>query len=54
MDDKIIEDARTKYIIGELDENGWKAAIQKWRTNRGDQLIEDFQKQYDSAQANRK
>lgn len=54
VDDKIIEDARTKYILGELDDNGWKAAIEKWRTNRGGQLIEEFQQQYDSAQANRK
>ncbi|WP_165452689.1 extracellular solute-binding protein [Paenibacillus thalictri] len=54
VDDKIIEDARTKYILGEIDDNGWKASIEKWRTNRGDQLIEEYQKQYDSAQANRK
>jgi putative aldouronate transport system substrate-binding protein len=47
VDEKIVDDARAKYIMGELDESGWKAAIEKWRTNRGDQLTAEFQKQYD-------
>lgn len=49
VDDKIIGDARTKYIMGELDESGWNAAIEKWRASRGDQMTAEFQKQYEVA-----
>ncbi|MBO9606392.1 MAG: hypothetical protein J7639_10595 [Paenibacillaceae bacterium] len=46
VDNKIIDDARIKYIMGELDEKGWNEAIQKWRISNGDKLINDYNEQY--------
>ncbi|MCR8635823.1 extracellular solute-binding protein [Paenibacillus radicis (ex Xue et al. 2023)] len=46
VDPKIIDDARTKYIMGELDEKGWSDAIQKWRSSNGDKLIKEYADQY--------
>jgi putative aldouronate transport system substrate-binding protein len=46
VDPKIIDDARTKYIMGQLDEKGWNDAIQKWRSNNGDKLIKEYEDQY--------
>jgi putative aldouronate transport system substrate-binding protein len=42
----IIEDARTKYILGKIDEAGWKQAIEQWRKAGGDKVIEEFTAQY--------
>ncbi|MFD0681279.1 MULTISPECIES: extracellular solute-binding protein [unclassified Paenibacillus] len=38
----IIDDARTKFILGKLDEAGWKQAIEQWRKAGGDKVIEEF------------
>jgi putative aldouronate transport system substrate-binding protein len=46
VDIKIIEDARSKYIMGQLDEKGWNDAIAKWRSNNGDKLIKEYNEQY--------
>jgi putative aldouronate transport system substrate-binding protein len=46
VDQKIIDDARTKYIMGQLDLDGWNAAIDKWRKNNGDKLIKEYNDQY--------
>ncbi|TVY08822.1 extracellular solute-binding protein [Paenibacillus cremeus] len=46
VDPKIIDDARTKYIMGQLDEKGWNDAIQKWRSSNGDKLIKEYEEQY--------
>ncbi|GGD47016.1 extracellular solute-binding protein [Paenibacillus nasutitermitis] len=43
---KIISDARTKFIIGELDEAGWKSAIESWKKNGGEQIIKEFTEEY--------
>lgn len=44
--DKIINDARTKYISGQLDEAGWNKAVEQWRQNGGDQVIEEYTQAY--------
>lgn len=46
--DKIINDARVKYIMGELDENGWKAALDNWRKSGGDKVLEELTKEYEA------
>jgi putative aldouronate transport system substrate-binding protein len=40
--DRIINDARTKYIMGEINDAGWEAAVSKWRTSGGDKILEEF------------
>lgn len=47
--DKIIEDARIKYIMGEIDEAGFDAAVAKWRKDGGDKIIEEYTAAYNSA-----
>jgi putative aldouronate transport system substrate-binding protein len=40
--DKIINDARVKYIMGELDEKGWQQATDNWRKSGGDKVLEEL------------
>ncbi|TBL69694.1 extracellular solute-binding protein [Paenibacillus thalictri] len=44
--DKIISDARVKYIMGELDDKGWKAALDSWRKSGGDKVLEELNQEY--------
>ncbi|MDE1547593.1 extracellular solute-binding protein [Jeotgalibaca caeni] len=37
--DQIITDARVQYIAGQIDENGWKDAIELWKQSGGEDLI---------------
>ena len=41
-----INDAKIKYVIGELDLDGWKAAIEDWKAAGGDQIIKEYTEQY--------
>jgi putative aldouronate transport system substrate-binding protein len=43
---KIIEDAMTKYIMGKLDDAGWKQEIDKWKANGGDKVIAEYTADY--------
>ncbi|MCL6456735.1 MAG: extracellular solute-binding protein [Gorillibacterium sp.] len=47
--DKIIEDARVKFIMGTLDESGFNAAVEKWKQDGGNQIIEEYTKAYNEA-----
>lgn len=40
--DTIIIDATFNYIIGQIDEQGFDEAVEKWRTTGGDDVIEEF------------
>lgn len=44
--DKIINDATTKYIMGQIDDAGWDAAVDQWRKAGGDKIIEEYTAQY--------
>ncbi|MDF2922328.1 MAG: ytcQ 2 [Paenibacillaceae bacterium] len=46
---KGMTDAQTKYVLGELDEAGWNSAIEKWRKDGGDKVIEEFTAAYNKA-----
>jgi putative aldouronate transport system substrate-binding protein len=39
---RIIEDARVKYVMGEIDDAGWQAAVNSWRTGGGDKVLEEM------------
>src|SRR5690606_32434084 len=43
---KIIEDARIKFILGDIDEAGWAKAIESWKKNGGQNIIEEFSAEY--------
>ncbi len=43
---KIITDARIKFIMGTLDEEGFYKEVEKWRAQGGDQIIADYTELY--------
>ncbi|KRF06809.1 hypothetical protein ASG89_18325 [Paenibacillus sp. Soil766] len=44
--DKIISDTQIKFILGEIDEAGWAKAIEEWKKNGGQKIIEEFTTAY--------
>lgn len=44
--DSIITSANTKYIVGQLDEAGYKAELERWRTQGGDDYIKEINEEY--------
>lgn len=44
--EQIIDDARTQYICGQIDDAGFEAAAQQWLDRGGDRLIEEINKLY--------
>lgn len=47
--DKIITDARIKYMSGQLSDEGWYAEMQRWRDSGGDDVIREVNAAYDAA-----
>lgn len=47
--DKLIEDARTKFIMGALDENGWNKVVEQWKQNGGSKVIEEYTAEYNKS-----
>ncbi|WPC09609.1 extracellular solute-binding protein [Globicatella sp. PHS-GS-PNBC-21-1553] len=48
---KIIEDATVQYIMGEIDKDGFKAAVSQWREQGGDQIILEYEEAYKLSQS---
>lgn len=48
--DKIIEDARVRFIMGDTDENGWNQAVAKWLNDGGQKVIDEYTSAYNEAQ----
>ncbi|MBT2758873.1 extracellular solute-binding protein [Mesobacillus foraminis] len=48
--DNIINDARTKFIVGQIDEAGFKDAIELWKKSGGDKYVEEINKLHKEAQ----
>lgn len=46
---KIIDEARTKYVMGAIDDKGWDSAIQKWLDNGGKAIIEEYSSAFQSS-----
>lgn len=44
--EQIIDDARTQYICGQIDDAGFEAAAQQWLDRGGDRLIEEINQLY--------
>ncbi|WP_411350135.1 extracellular solute-binding protein [Paenibacillus sp. WLX2291] len=44
--DKIIYDARVKYIMGEIDDAGYSEAITNWKNLGGNRIIEEYNAAY--------
>jgi putative aldouronate transport system substrate-binding protein len=50
---KEMDDARNKYLIGAIDEAGWKKALEDWRKAGGDQVTKELNAEYANAQKNK-
>ncbi|SFL58393.1 putative aldouronate transport system substrate-binding protein [Paenibacillus sp. 1_12] len=44
--DKTINDARIKYIMGEIDESGYLKAVELWNTSGGNQVMKELNEEY--------
>ncbi|OAS15638.1 extracellular solute-binding protein [Paenibacillus oryzisoli] len=44
--DKISRDAQIKFIMGEIDEAGYKKSLEQWSKAGGDQIIKEFTEDY--------
>lgn len=44
--DAIIKDARVKYIVGQLDDAGFKAEMERWHKSGGDEYIKEMNAEY--------
>ncbi len=40
--DQIIGDARIQYIAGQIDDDGWNAAIKQWQKQGGDDIVKEM------------
>lgn len=46
--DAIMSEANTKYIVGQISEDDWKAALERWKSQGGDKVIEEINAQYEA------
>lgn len=46
--EQIITDAQTKFIMGQIDEAGWKAEVERWRKSGGDQMAAEYKESYEN------
>ncbi|NHN30466.1 extracellular solute-binding protein [Paenibacillus agricola] len=47
---QILVDAKVKFIMGKIDESGWKAAIDKYKSAGGDQTAKEYAEAYAKTQ----
>ncbi|UQZ83275.1 Lipoprotein LipO precursor [Paenibacillus konkukensis] len=45
--EQFITDAETRFIMGKLDEAGWRAEIERWRKAGGDRMAREYQEAYE-------
>lgn len=44
--DAIINEARTRFIVGQITEEQWKSEIERWKTQGGNDVIKEMNEQY--------
>ena len=47
--DQLISDARVQYVVSQIDEAGFKAAIEQWYTQGGQKIVEEYTAAYQAA-----
>jgi putative aldouronate transport system substrate-binding protein len=47
--EKILIDATIKYIMGDIDEKGFDAQVEKWKKSGGDAMKEEYEEAYKTA-----
>lgn len=51
--DAIIEQANTKFIVGQINEDQYKQELERWKQNGGTEYIKEINEQYKQAQKNK-
>lgn len=46
---KLIIDATIKYIMGEIDDKGFKAEVKRWKESGGDQMKKEYEEAYEKS-----
>lgn len=46
--EQLITDAQTKFIMGNIDEAGWRAQVQHWRDSGGDAMAAEYKASYEA------
>jgi putative aldouronate transport system substrate-binding protein len=44
--DQIVNDARTKFIVGKIDEAGWNAEMELWKNSGGNDYMKEMSEAY--------
>jgi putative aldouronate transport system substrate-binding protein len=44
--DNLVNDARIKYIVGQIDDKGWDEMVATWKKTGGDDVIREYNEQY--------
>lgn len=44
--DAIISEARTRFIVGQINEEQWKSELERWKNNGGNDVIKEISDQY--------
>jgi putative aldouronate transport system substrate-binding protein len=44
--DQMIADAQTLFIMGKIDDDGWKAEIERWKMAGGSSIMDEYTKSY--------
>jgi putative aldouronate transport system substrate-binding protein len=47
---QILNDAKVKFVMGKIDENGWKAAVEQYKKAGGDKVAQEYAEAYAKAQ----
>ena len=45
---QIIQDASIKFVSGALDESGFLAEVERWRTTGGDKVAQEYMESYNT------
>lgn len=48
---QILNDAKVKFVMGKIDENGWKQAVAQYKKAGGDKAAEEYAAEYTKAKA---
>jgi putative aldouronate transport system substrate-binding protein len=46
--DLLITDAETRFIMGKIDEDGWKSEVERWRQHGGARMMQEYRDSYQS------
>ena len=46
--DQLINDARVQFIVGQIDEEGFKEIVRQWYEQGGQQIVDEYNAAYEA------